>query len=61
MDSNASIFLFYYFWELWRHARERARLEAELAAEDSGVFVRAHVQPDAANCADRRSAIIRIV
>lgn len=39
MDSNSSIFLFYYYWQLWRNARERERLESELAAEISGVFV----------------------
>jgi hypothetical protein len=41
MESNPSIFLFYYYLQLWRNARERERLQAELAAEVaevSGVF-----------------------
>jgi hypothetical protein len=41
MESISSIFLFYYYWQLWRNARERERLESELAAEVaevSGVF-----------------------
>jgi hypothetical protein len=38
MESNSSIFLFYYYWQLWRNARERERLESELAVEVSGVF-----------------------
>jgi hypothetical protein len=41
MDPNSSILLFYYYWQLWRNARERERLESELAAEVaevSGVF-----------------------
>ena len=40
MESNSSIFLFYYYWQLWRNARERQRLESELAqvTEVSGVF-----------------------
>jgi hypothetical protein len=41
MELNPSIFLFYYYLQLWRNARERERREAELAAEAaevSGVF-----------------------
>lgn len=43
MDSMTSVFLFYYFRELWHRARERERLEAELAGEVSGVFERRRV------------------
>jgi hypothetical protein len=38
MELNPSIFLFYYYRELWRNARERERLASELAVEVSGVF-----------------------
>ena len=44
MDSIALVFLFYYFRELGRNARERARLEAELAPEVSGVFERPQLE-----------------
>jgi hypothetical protein len=40
MDPTSSLFLFCYFLELWRRARELDRLEAELTGEVSGVFER---------------------
>jgi len=55
MDSLASLFAFYYFLELWRHERERDRLEAELASEVSGVFERPQPKPKAVSARSVRS------
>jgi hypothetical protein len=49
MDSSDYMFLFYYYWELWRRARDRERLAAELATETSGVFKRP-LDPPLAPC-----------
>ena len=40
MDWPASLFVFYYYLELWRREGEREQLAAELASEHSGVFER---------------------
>ena len=52
MEQFTSIFLFYYYAELWRCARERERLEAEHTSEVSGVFERVSAR-DPGSAADR--------